>query len=107
MTFPKTREFFYRLFQRVGFKVRPNNVGVHFVLSLKPIHIVAFDIYIFRLNIFWPLFISISGGLRGHKGFQVYAGIKWDPTSQDYLFSAALRIHLLGTEANINSQASL
>lgn len=97
----------FLLLQKLGFKVRANNVGVHFELSLVPIHIVACDFYIFRLNIFWPLFISISGGLKGKKGLQIYGGIKYDPTSEDYLFSVALRLHVLGTESGIRGQASL
>ena len=86
---------------------RKNNVGFHFVLPLKPIHIATLDLFIFRINIFFPLFISISGGLKNHKGLQFYFGIKWDPTNEDYLFSAALRYHLLGTNVGISSQGSL
>ena len=107
MNFPKIRKLFFRFFRSCGLKVQPNNVGVHFSLSLKPIHIVACDFFIFRLNIYWPLFISISGGLKGKRGLQLYGGLKYDATSEDYLFSCALRFHLLGTNVGISSQGSL
>ena len=107
MNFPKIRKYSYTLLKFLKFKVRPNNVGVHFSLSLKPIHIVACDFFIFRLNIYWPLFISISGGLKGKRGLQLYGGLKYDATSEDYLFSCALRFHLLGTNVGIGSQGSL
>lgn len=94
------------------FRKHTNNVGFHFYMPLKPHHLFTCDMYIIRLNVFWPFFVSMSFGILGFRGFQMYAGIKYDPTEAvklgeyDYLFSAAFRRIPLGHNCRVNSEAS-
>jgi len=90
----------------------PNNVGFHFFLPLPPFHLFTIDLVGVRLRVFFPFFISLSLGLLGKKGFQVYGGLKYDPSESlklgehDYMFSAALRVHDLGTSDEVNRMGS-
>ena len=73
---------------------------------------MGFDFYLCRLNIYVPFYLSMSFGILGHKGFQFGGGIKYDPTASaafgenDYLLSAHLRVHLLGKDPSVNTEAS-
>lgn len=90
-----------------------NNTGFHFYLPVNPFHVFGIDFYFARLNLFFPFYISISFGILGHKGFMIGGGVKYDPTEtlkldeNDYVFSAHLRIHRLGYNCRVNSEASL
>jgi len=90
-----------------------NDVGYHFYLPLNPHHLLSVDLFVARLNIFFPFYVSVSFGMLGNKGFQVGGGVKYDPTESlklgenDYLFSAHFRVHKLGENCRVNSMASL
>ncbi len=86
------------LFKIFRLKEHKNAIGVHFFLNLAPKHIFSFEIYIFRINLYFPFFISISFGILGKKGFQAYFGTKFgvEPTVRydgeyDYMLSCAFR----------------
>jgi len=82
-----------------------NNIGLHFgKCGVKPRTLFKLDLGIVRTHIYWPPFHSTSIGLLGYRGFQFYYGIKYDPTSDDYLFSGGLRLHKL-SEPGIKNQA--
>lgn len=93
-------------------KWHENNIGWHFYLPINPIQLASLDMWIARINLFWPFYVSLSFGLLGHKGLQIGGGIKYDPTEtlklgeNDYLFSAHFRIHKLGQNFRISSEAS-
>ena len=95
------------------FKKHKNNIGFHFHLPLKPQHIYCVDLWLARINLFFPLYFSLSFGLLGKKGLQIGGGLKFDPTETskfgeyDYLFSMHFRIHKLGENCRVNSEASL
>lgn len=99
-------------FKVLRLKKHENNLGTHFYLWFNPHQLYCVDFYVARINIFWPLFISVSFGLLGHKGLQTYFGIKYDPTEHsklgenDYMLSASFRIHKLGENCRTNSGAS-
>jgi hypothetical protein len=90
----------------------PNNISWHFYLPINPLRLVGFDFYLCRLNIFVPFYISMSFGILGRKGFQIGGGVKYDPTAtlefgeNDYLLSAHLRVHTLGHDPSVNTEAS-
>lgn len=94
------------------FKRHENKLGYHFSLPFNPHHIFTLDLVVGRINLFWPFFVSVSFGLLGKKVFQVYAGIKFDPTEteklgeNDYLFSAVFRRIQTGKNCRVNSEAS-
>ncbi len=94
------------------FAKHKNNLGVHFYIPVKPSQVFCLDVWLARINFFWPFYVSVSFGLLGHKGLQVGGGIKFDPTETaklgefDYLFSAHVRIHDLGENCRVGSEAS-
>lgn len=100
------------LFKILRLRKHNNNLGLHFYLPIKPQHSYCLDLWLARINIFWPLYVSISFGLLGKVGLQVALGIKFDPTETaklneyDYLLSTHFRKHQLGNNCRINSEAS-
>lgn len=95
-------------------KFHENNMGIHYGLcGLKPITLLRIELMIARINIYsfdkvpiLPHFVSTSIGLMNMRGLQFYAGIKYDPTEDDYLTSLALRLHKLTPPAPDNQGGS-
>lgn len=94
------------------FNWNKNNIGTHFYIPIKPHHVFGLDLWVVRINLFWPFYVSVSFGLLGQKGLQIGFGLKYDPTESmklaehDYLFSAHFRLHNLGENCRVNSEAS-
>lgn len=95
------------------FKTHKNNIGFHFFLPIKPHQLFTLDLWLGRISVFFPLYISLSLGILGKKGLQVGGGIKFDPSTSadfkeyDYLFSLHFRRNKLGENCRVNSEASL
>ena len=105
------------LFKLLRLKNHQNNIGIHFYLPLKPWHIFTSDLYLARINLFFPFFVSISFGKLhkdrsiGNKGYQLYFGLKYgvEPTDRyngeyDYMISLAFRKVVL---EDINREAHM
>jgi len=103
------------LFKLLRLKNHPNNIGVHFYLPLKPWHIFTSDLYLARINLFFPFFVSISFGKLykdrsiGKKGYQLYFGLKYgvEPTDRyngeiDYMLSMSFRKVVLEDQHRYN-----
>mgnify|MGYP001611261758 CR=1 FL=1 len=93
-------------------KKHTNNIGFHFYLPFKPHQLFTIDLWLGRISVFIPFYLSLSLGILGKVGLQIGGGIKYDPTETaklgeiDYLFSVHFRIHKLGENCRVNSEAS-
>lgn len=100
------------LFKILRLRKHPNTIGIHFYLPLEAYHVFTLDLYLIRLNLFFPLFLSFSIGRLGKIGFQFYIGIKYDPTASiineelDYTLSIAGRKIPLEKSNKIKQEAS-
>jgi len=88
------------------FKRKANDIGLHLDIKINPIAVFSTELYYFRIRLFFPPYCSISFGKQGTKGFQVSFGLKYDPTSKDYLPGINVRINLLGHSKPADDQAS-
>ena len=79
------------------------------------IHIFTLDLYLARINLFFPFFVSISFGKLykdrsiGKKGYQLYFGLKYgvEPTDRyngeiDYMLSMSFRKVVLEDQHRYN-----
>ena len=107
----KIQEFI--LFTVLRLKRHPNNVGVHFVLPIRPFQLFGINLYLFRINFVFPFFISFSIGLAGRRGFQIYAGLKMTESEWlnwgewDYMISFAIRYALLAFDRKWKNMGAL
>lgn len=98
---------------KLGLREHPNSIGYHFYLPVNPLHVVGVELCVTRLNIYFPLWVSFSFGVKGKVGLQIAGGVKYDPTASaqcgenDYLLGLNVRINLIGEYAGVNAEASL
>ena len=107
----KIQEFI--LFTILRLKRHPNNVGVHFVLPIRPFQLFGINLYLIRLNFVFPFFVSFSAGFEGRKGFQIYTGLKMTESEwlewgeYDYMISFAARYHTLAFDRKWKNMGAL